>query len=398
MTTEPVGRADDLARLDGAVARAAAGVPTVVLVTGEAGVGKSHLVGALGRRGAATVVATACDPAEATRDYAVVGRLARAAPLPADVVEGLSPRPGTAPLDAGAALLRFIDETQLADPLVVVVDDAQWADRPSLDALTFAARRLRADRVAFVVTCRSEQVDDLPLGLVRLADEDGGGVRIDLAGLDAPAVAELAVAHLGHPLPPEAASRLQAHTAGNPLHVTALLRELPADALAGSAPLPAPRSYARLVLARMAGCGEDARRLMAALAVLGLHAPLAVVSDVGEVDDPLVALDEVVETGLATVVDRPGLRELAVAHPLVRAAIVEDLAPSRLAGLHRAAGRALPGAAGLAPPHGGHCRSRRRAGGRGPHDGGRRGVGRGPRRGGPPAARGPRHRARRRPR
>ena len=65
-------------------------------------------------------------------------------------------------------------------------------------------------------------------------------------------------------------------------------------------------------------------------------------------DDPLVALDEVVATGLAIVVDRPGLRELAVAHPLVRAAIVEDLAPSRLAGLHRAAGRALPGAAGLA--------------------------------------------------
>ena len=96
----------------------------MVLVTGEPGIGKSHLVGALAGAPRATIVSAACDPAESTCDYAVVGRLAGAAPLPAAVVAGLTPRPGTDPLDAGAALLRFVDETQLADPLVVVVDDA----------------------------------------------------------------------------------------------------------------------------------------------------------------------------------------------------------------------------------------------------------------------------------
>jgi DNA-binding CsgD family transcriptional regulator len=71
------------------------------------------------------------------------------------------------------------------------------------------------------------------------------------------------------------------------------------------------------------------------------------VTEVAGVDEPLRALDDVVAAGLAVVVDEPGSRELAVAHPLVRAAILEDLAPSRLAAVHRAAGRTLPGAAGL---------------------------------------------------
>lgn len=347
MTPPPVGRDAELGVLEAAVARAEAGQPTVVLVTGDAGIGKSHLVGVLRERAGALVVGVACDPAETTEDYGVIGRLARAAPLPAAEAEGLAPRPGTDPLDAGAALLRIVDGTQLTDPLVVVVDDAHWADRPSLDALTFAARRLRADRVALVVTCRTENVDELPVGLLRLAGADGSGVRIDLAGLDPSAVGELAGGRLGRSLAPGAVERLHAHTGGNPLHVTALMRELPEGALDGAGPLPAPRSYARLVLARMAACGEEGQQVMAALAVLGLRSPVAVVTEVAVVDEPLSALDEVVAAGLAVMIDEPGSRELAVAHPLVRAAILEDLAPSRLAAIHRDAGRSLPGAAGL---------------------------------------------------
>ena len=345
--TAVVGRAAELARLDAAVERARGGLPAVVLVTGDPGVGKSHLVGALLGRSDATVVAVACDPAETRIDYGVVERLAAASPLDADTIAGLVAPPGTDPLDAGGALLRFVDETQLADPLVVVVDDAHWADRPSLEALTFAARRLRADRVVLVVTCRLDDVDGLPPGLVRLAEADDGGSRIELSGLDRDAVEALA-AGLGRTLPPGAAHRLQAHTGGSPLHVTALLRELPDEALAGAAALPAPKSYARLVLARMAGCSEGARRLMEALVVLGLAAPLATVSEVAGSDDPLSELDEVVRADLARVVDTPGARELRVAHPLVQAAIVEDLAPSRLATLHRAAGDVVAGAPGLA--------------------------------------------------
>ena len=254
----------------------------------------------------------------------------------------------------------------------------------------------RADRVAVVVTCRSENVDELPLGLVRLADAEGGGVRIDLTGLDAEGVAELAAAHVGHPLPLDAAGRLQAHTAGNPLHVTALLRELPTEALAGSAPLPAPRSYARLVLARLAGCGEDARRLMAALSVLGLRSTFAVVTDVGEVGDPLSALDEVVAAGLAVVADRPGMREVAVSHPLVRAAIVDDLAPSPWRASTGPGPRPARGG-GPGPPHRRHGGPRRCAGRGGPHGRGVRGVGRRPCHSGPSAAGGPGRRARRRP-
>ena len=144
-----------------------------------------------------------------------------------------------------------------------------------------------------------------------------------------------------------AADRLRAHTAGNPLHVRALLRELPPGALAGGGPLPAPRSYATLVLARMAACHQPARELVSALAVVGSRAPLATVAATAGLDDPLPALDEAVAQRLVELVQSPGERSVRFAHPLVRAAVLDDLPPSKQAALHQAAAAVIPGAGGL---------------------------------------------------
>ena len=170
-----VGREPELARLDEALARARAGTPVVVLVTGEAGMGKSQLVSAVGERTDALVVPVACDPAEADLDYGVVEHVLRAAPLDPAWVDAVVPGPGTGPLDAGATLLAALDDLPLEQGVVVVVDDAQWADSASLDALTFVARRLRAEPMALCVTCRTAAVDMLPAGLVRLAGRRAGG-------------------------------------------------------------------------------------------------------------------------------------------------------------------------------------------------------------------------------
>ena len=340
-----VGREPELARLDAALARARAGTPVVVLVTGEAGMGKSQLVAAVGERTDALVVAVACDPAEADLDYGVVEQVLRAAPLDPTWVDGVVPGPGTGPLDAGATLLAALDDLPLEQGVVVVVDDAQWADAASLDALTFVARRLRAEPMALCVTCRTAAVDTLPTGLVRLAAD--AGALIELAPLGPDTVGELAARHVGEALPAPAVERLHAHTGGSPLHVAGLARELGVAGLTVAGDLPAPRSYARLVITRLASCGPEARQVVTALAVLGLTAPLAVVSAVAGVDDPLVALDEAVAAGLVRVVDEPGARSLTVAHPLVRAAVLEDLPPSRVAAIHRAAGAVLDGPAGL---------------------------------------------------
>ena len=340
-----IGRDGELQRLDAAVARARAGSPTVVLVVGEAGVGKTHLVQAAFERSDALVVAATADPAEAELDYAVVEQLLRSSPLPGDTVDDLTPRPGTDPLAAGAALMRFIDGLQLDRPLAVVVDDAHWADARSLDAIAFVARRLRADHAVLCLATRTDGPETLPAGLLRLVDASGS--RIHLAGLDAVALGTLAERVTGRRLPPAAVDRLHRHTAGNPLHAHALLRELPYDALVGGGSLPAPRSYAALILSRIAAAGADVERLVAALAVLGVRAALGAVTSVAEVPEPLVALDGAVAGDLVRLDDRPGDRSICLAHPLIRAAVLDDLPPSRRLALHRRAGAVLPGVAGL---------------------------------------------------
>jgi DNA-binding CsgD family transcriptional regulator len=340
-----VGREPELATLRAALERASKGEPTVVLVVGEAGMGKTELLRSVAEAPGVIASVAAADEGESELDYALVEQLLRRSPLAGDQVSDTLPSVGTDPLEAGASLLRLVDGLQLGAPLVVAIDDAHWADRSSLDALTFGARRLRADRVLLCVATRPESLDRLPQGLVRLADATGG--RIDIGGLDTAAMHALATALRDEPVSVAAAERLRAHTGGNPLHARALLRELPAGVLAGGGPLPAPRSYATLVLARLAACHQPARELVSALAVVGPREPLATVAATAGLDDPLPALDEAVANRLVELVESPGERSLGFTHPLVRAAVLDDLAPSRRAALHRAAAAVLPGASGL---------------------------------------------------
>ena len=96
-----VGREGELARLDDAVDRARAGSPTVVLVVGEPGVGKTRLVQAGFERSGAVVVSATADPSEAELDYGLLEQLLRSSPLGGDTVDDLTPKPGTDPLAAG---------------------------------------------------------------------------------------------------------------------------------------------------------------------------------------------------------------------------------------------------------------------------------------------------------
>ena len=347
-TDGPVARDAERDRLLAAFAGTSEPSMSVVLVVGEPGTGKSFLVrDALARSGSRSVVVEG-DPAETGLDYGVLDQLVRRAPQDAPDVDDLVPEPTTDPLAAGATLMRFVDGLSLDRPLVVVVEDVHWADRPSLDALTFAARRLRGDQAVLCVTCRPDGLDRLPQGLVRLVDRSR---RIDLLPLDAAAVGELAMHLTGAPLSGAAAERLAEHTGGNPLHITTLLRELPPGHLGTGAPLPAPRSYATLVLGRLASCGAAAQRLVEALAVLERHPSLTTVMAVAGLDpasgEALAALDEALAAEMVVLVEHPGERTLVFAHPLVGAAVRDDQSASRRQALHRAAGEVVPGAAGM---------------------------------------------------
>ncbi|HET6861219.1 MAG TPA: AAA family ATPase, partial [Streptomyces sp.] len=236
-----VGREGALAELAEALRAARAGRPQVVLVEGPAGIGKTALLRHfLAGADTSRVLYASGEEGESELAFGVLTQL-----LP-DREETWADA-----LAAGAELLEALD-----DDVVLVVDDAQWADAPSLQALTFALRRLRVDRVLAVVVVRDVADPRIPEGLRRLCTASGS-VRLPLDGLR---VAELRA--LGRDagaggLSARAAARLHAHTAGNPLHAAALLQQagpalLKALDEESDVVLPAPKSFTSLVLGRLA--------------------------------------------------------------------------------------------------------------------------------------------------
>ena len=125
----------------------------------------------------------------------------------------------------GAATLALLAAAATRDPVLVAVDDLQWVDDESADALAFASRRLVHDRVAFVVTQR-----DSPQRPARWAGVD----VIELEGLSAGSARDL----LGSGFSTEVAARLAAETAGNPLALVECRRVLEQAQRTGAAPLP----------------------------------------------------------------------------------------------------------------------------------------------------------------
>ena len=116
--------------------------------------------------------------------------------------------------------------SRAAGPVVLVVDDLHWADRPSVRALVFAVRRLVADQVLVVLATRDDAGTELPESLRRVVSGHHGDV-VRLTGLDEGDLRELAERLGIAALPARAARRLRDGTRGNPLHVRAVLDESP---------------------------------------------------------------------------------------------------------------------------------------------------------------------------
>ena len=251
-----VGREAELAALGAQWTAACLGEPRLVLVEGAGGMGKTALVERFldGVQGA-TVLHVSGDECESAVGLGVADQLLRMAGEPAALL------PATAVSQAarvdrhvtvGSLILHALDRLQSAGPVAVALDDAHWADAPSLAALLFAVRRLEHDRVLIILTAREDAEPWIPEGLRRAAG-GRGGQTLRLGPLDASLLGELAI-DLGLHLPAHALRRLWSHTEGNPLHARALLAELPAQAWLDGGALPAPRSFAALVGRRLARC------------------------------------------------------------------------------------------------------------------------------------------------
>jgi DNA-binding CsgD family transcriptional regulator/tetratricopeptide (TPR) repeat protein len=252
---ELLEREPSLALLAGYAAEARRGEGRLVLLDGEAGVGKTALVERFQRDlPAASWSWGACDGLFTPRP---LGPLYDLADQLGGALFDLCSRPAAQGADREElfrALLRQVSEPGALN--VIVVEDIHWADEATMDLLRFAGRRLRDAPVLLIVTYRDDDLaagDPLRVALGELARQRPTR-RISLAALSADAVQVLAS---GSDLEPAALYRL---TGGNPFYVTEVLN-------AGMTQVPASARDA--VLARAAGLSGDARQLLEVAALTG---------------------------------------------------------------------------------------------------------------------------------
>lgn len=263
-----VGRASETALLNHHFGRAKDGQGQLILVVGPSGIGKTALIRHALRQWGAPPVWVSGDPSEVMLAGGLLDQLANQLGTPDIFAAELSEASPASPLGAGKILLDAILAAPVETPLVLVVDDANWADDLSIKALTFAFRRLQSNPVIGIVVTRPDAAVHLPSGLTNAAVTNGA--RIDLGGFSADEVAQLAQATTQSALNRKAVSRLYIHTEGMPLHVRELLHDLPVSALQSpGTELPAPRSVEALVLSRLARSARETEQLVVAAAVLG---------------------------------------------------------------------------------------------------------------------------------
>lgn len=307
----------------------------MVWIEGEAGFGKTALI--------RQVVGTLAE------DFVVISaeadELSRERPF--GVAAQLGATGATDSLAAGLELLRSAGERQDHRPVLIVVEDVQWADVGSRQALATMARRLDAESVALVLTSRPGGADTD--GWDRIVNDEMRCCTIYLEAVSEKQVGEWAN-RLGIGLTDGQAVRLHRHTGGHPLYVKTLLHELSPEQLKSSThDLPAPRSLASATIAALAELPRDANQLASALAVLGQRTALAVVARVAAVAQLATALESLLKTGFVRWFSDQKDTPVDFTHPLYRLAVYEDLSPTRRQALHRAAATHLGRVAGW--PH-----------------------------------------------
>ena len=351
-----VGRDSEMALLTGLIRDAARGRGGSVLIEGEPGIGKSALV----RAAVAQAPRAGCQVFWGAGD-----ELGQALPL-LPFLDGLrvrepavNPRPnaivrllrGEVAAGRGAdvpavlteQLLALVAEHWAVRPVVLVVDDLQWADPASITLWGRLARPAAQMPLLLVGMMRPvPQRDDL-LALRRAA---GHIARLQLTGLSGTAVADL-VAALAGGRPGDDLLRLADGAAGNPLYLTELVAALArgsgltiaegrAAELAGGS---APSSLAAAIADRLGFVARPVREMLRAAALLGVDfavTELAIILD-RVVADLVRAIDEARAAGvLAESGNGLGFR-----HPLIRAALYDEMPASVRAAWHRDAGRAL---------------------------------------------------------
>lgn len=379
------GRAAELAVLVDAWKESAEGHGRVVLLSGEPGIGKTRLAtetALLARRNGALVLAGRCDEemglpyqpfVEALRFQTTLGddvpaewfgafpgELVRLVPELADHVGRIEPAlradPESERLRLFEAVTSWLRTTAASVPVLLVLDDIHWADRPTLLLLRHLVQETARDQLLIVGTYRSTDLDrSHPLsGMLADFRRDDRVDRLAVDGLTADGVAELLERASGHELDEpgtQLANAVFGETAGNPFFVGEIIRHLvESGALVRRdgrwtsdftlADVGLPEGVREVVGRRVNRLPEHAQSLLSVAAVIGQEFGVPLLAVVGGTDEDS-ALDLLDAARAAGLVNEVGLDRYRFGHALVRATLLEELTTSRRVRTHRKIGEAL---------------------------------------------------------
>ena len=364
-----VGRRDQMTTLQHALEQALDHGGRIVVVAGEAGIGKTRLIQEFTADAAARglrILTAWCHETEQPLPFrpwidALRGTgpalesmvrdgmsatsrasLARVFPELASVDE----KPAATTTDEHAVLFEALSElvrqTAKETPVVIVLEDLHWADAMSTRLLAFLARRLGALPVLIVGSLRTEDVAETSV-LERVLDELRTGSALHEIALSTlsrdDSVALAGALHAGgkrRTALEAIAEAVWTLSEGNPFVIVETMRALKEDA---GAPGAIPRGVRQFVSARLARLSEPARRVLSAAAVIGRACSfklLAQSAGVSEMDGA-TAIEELVRRRVLEIVgDR-----LVICHDRIRQVAYDDLGPARRIALHGAVGHAL---------------------------------------------------------
>jgi DNA-binding NarL/FixJ family response regulator len=351
-----VGRDGELGRLLTLLDDAAAGRAVVALVSGDAGVGKSRLVGEVSRLAASrgfTVLSGQCAELGDSVPYLPLADALRSAAQATGVRDALSSRPALSRLlpEAGdgqradedrsglarqqmfGGVLGLLTELAAAAPVLLVLEDLHWADASTRDLVTFLSRMLHRERVALIGTYRT---DDLhrrhPLRpVVAELQRLPSVISVDLAPLAPSALAEHLTAAAPGRLDATELNDIMARAEGNAYYAEELLAAVVTGDPAERRSLPA--GLAALLLSRVEQLSDATQRVLRAAAVAGRKADDELVRAASglQADEYEAAVREAVTHQLLV---SDGNEGYVFRHALLREAVYADLLPGERTRLH----------------------------------------------------------------
>jgi class 3 adenylate cyclase len=390
-----VGREAELSRLSARLGEATAGRGGLVLVSGEPGIGKTRLVSefaARAERSGAQVVWGHCYEGDWTPPYApfvdaLDGYVDIAPPdeLRADLGSGgavlaqLVPKlrevlpdlhefalltPDEERFRLFDATAQFLVAASARQPMVLCLDDLQWADGGSVGMLRHLARLVPRHRIVVAGTYRDAEVDEgHPLASALSAfPRETTLERLRLEGLDPSGTAQLLGAMGDEEFDPRVGAFWARETAGNPFFIGELVRHLVEEGTLYRGPdgrwttdrplreLSLPDSVRDVVARRVSRLSEESRRFLAVASAFEGPFRLDVVAAVADLSEDS-ALDAVDEALAARALEAVGLTDTYVFHhALIRHTLYDQVTPSRRVRLHRKVAEALESAYGPSPP------------------------------------------------